>query len=120
MKVKLETVQPLEGKLEGNDTIFGKEAGHPVKKIISRTQHRKNLRKNPSPMAKLAMEKTELAKKIAKEICGLSPYEKKAIDFARKGEDKKMRKFLKKRLGSLPVAKRKQEDLLVEMRKQKQ
>ncbi|OAG29400.1 large subunit ribosomal protein L36e [Nematocida displodere] len=116
MKINPNTVQPITGVLSGNGTIFGREKGHPVKKIISRSEHKRNLKREPSMRAKLAMERTELATNIAKEICGLSPYEKRAIDFAKKGEDKKMKKFLKKRLGSLRVAKRKQERLMLEMR----
>lgn len=117
MKINTETLQPVTGTEYGNGTIFGRERGHTTKKIKSRTQHKKELRQNPSDFAKLAKERTIMAKNIAKEICGLSPYEKKAIDFGRRGEEKKMRKFLKKRLGSLKTAKQKQEKLLSEMRK---
>ncbi|KAH9386202.1 large subunit ribosomal protein L36e [Nematocida major] len=116
MKININALQPIEGKPHGNGTIFGKNSGHPTTKIISRSEHKRILRANPTEFAKLAMEKTELAKNIAKEICGLAPYEKKAIDFGRRGEEKKMRKFLKKRLGSLRSAKRCQERLLSEMR----
>ncbi|KAI5191298.1 large subunit ribosomal protein L36e [Nematocida minor] len=120
MKINPETVQPVTGTPYGNGTIFGRERGHTTKKIMSRSQHKKNLKQNPSEFAKLAMEKTAMAKSIAKEICGLAPYEKKAIDFGRRGEEKKMRKFLKKRLGSMKTAKRKQERLLSEMRQMNQ
>lgn len=116
MKINTETLQPVTGTEYGNGTIFGRERGHRTKKIKSRSQHKKELRMNPSEFAKLAMEKTEIAKSIAKEICGLAPYEKKAIDLGRRGEEKKMRKLLKKRLGSLRTAKKKQERLLSEMR----
>ncbi|EHY66458.1 large subunit ribosomal protein L36e [Nematocida ausubeli] len=116
MKINPNTIQPIEGKPHGNGTIFGKERGHTTQRIISRSEHKRLIRQNPSEFAKIAMEKTALAKNIAKEICGLAPYEKKAIDFGRRGEEKKMRKFLKKRLGSLKGAKARQERLLSEMR----
>lgn len=48
-----------------------------------------------------------LAKQIALEICGLSPYEKKAIEHIKKDDLKKSRKFLKKRLGSMARAEKK-------------
>lgn len=57
-------------------------------------------------------ENKKLSKKIASEICGFCPYEKKAIDFIRKDELKKARKFLKKRLGSMSRAEKKFENLM--------
>ncbi|KAI5184390.1 large subunit ribosomal protein L36e [Nematocida homosporus] len=116
MKYNPNTIQPINGELKGNGTIFGRERGHPVKKIISRNQHKKEVRKNPSAVAKMCMERAEVARNIAKEICGMAPYEKKALDFAKKGEEKKMKKFLKKRLGSLKMAKRKQDRLMATLR----
>lgn len=53
-----------------------------------------------------------MSKKIAQEICGLSPYEKKAADLLKKDEPKKARKFLKKRLGSMSRAEKKFETLM--------
>lgn len=53
-----------------------------------------------------------MSKKIAQEICGFSPYEKKAIDLLRKDEPKKARKFLKKRLGSMARAEKKFDTLI--------
>lgn len=119
MKYDASKVQPIKGEVKGNGSIFGRAHGYPVKKLISRNQHKKELRKNPSKITKLCLERLEIAKNIAKEICGYAPYEKKAIDLARKGEEKKMRKFLKKRLGTMKAAKRKQEQLISEMRAQK-
>lgn len=116
MKINTKTVQPAEGKPQGNGTIFGKDSGHRTNRIISRSEHKRIIKANPSEFAKIAMEKTQLARNIAKEICGFAPYEKKAIDFARRGEEKKMRKFLKKRLGTLKSAKKRQDRLLSEMR----
>lgn len=48
-----------------------------------------------------------LAKNVAAEICGLAPYEKKAIDMMKKGNDKRCKKFLKLRLGSMNMTKKK-------------
>lgn len=71
---------------------------------------------NPEPVVKSKSFKiTEnkiLAKKIAQEICGFTPYEKKALDLIRKDEPKRARKFLKKRLGSMSRAEKKFETLM--------
>lgn len=53
-----------------------------------------------------------LSKKIAQEVCGLTPYEKKAVDLMKKDEPKKARKFLKGRLGSMQRAEKKFEALI--------
>lgn len=54
---------------------------------------------------------SEMAKAIAFEICGMSPYEKKAADLIKSDQERKCKRFLKKRLGSLRRAKRKQEEI---------
>lgn len=114
MKLDKKELQPLTGKLTGNGTIFGRDRGHPVRKMPSRSEHKRALMANPSAAKIAIMERKELALNIAKEICGHAPYEKKAMDLARRGEDKKMKKFLKKRLGTLKAAKKKQEKLMLE------
>lgn len=48
-----------------------------------------------------------IAKQVAREICGLAPYEKRALDFINAGNHKKAKKFLKKRLGSMARADKK-------------
>lgn len=58
----------------------------------------------------------KLAKKLANEICGQAPYEKKAIDLIRADDYKKAKKFLKLRLGSWARAEKKFEDLLKNFR----
>lgn len=117
MKYREEDVQPTEGVLRGNNSIFGKESGRQVKKLPSRSQHKRMLKERPSEHQRITTEKHEIAKNIAREICGYSPYEKRAMDLARLGDEKKMKKFLKKRLGTLKAAKRKQEILLNDIRK---
>ncbi|KAI5180338.1 large subunit ribosomal protein L36e [Nematocida sp. AWRm80] len=111
-KFSAEKIQPIKGEVQGNGSIFGKKAGYPVKKIPSKRSHVKSLYANPSKEVALASERYNLAKSIAKEISGFAPYEKRAMDLGRKGEDKKMKKFLKKRLGTMKAARRKQEQLL--------
>lgn len=71
---------------------------------------------SPEPVVKQkSFDITEnkiLARKIALEVCGLMPYEKKAIDYINKDDQKKARKFLKNRLGSMARAERKFETLM--------
>lgn len=57
-------------------------------------------------------QSTIMAKQIASRICGLSPYEKKAIDHIKKDDLKKARKFLKGRLGSMSRAEKKFDSLM--------
>lgn len=61
--------------------------------------------------------KRELAKSIVKEISGFAPYELRAIEMLKRDEDKKCKKFLKKRLGKLKTAKKKFVFLSEESRK---
>ena len=58
--------------------------------------------------------RTRAIVKLIKGITGLSPYEKRALEFFKVGEaklDKRAAKFLKKRLGSITRAKRKEQYL---------
>ncbi|ORD94183.1 RL36 [Enterospora canceri] len=57
-------------------------------------------------------ESQKIAKMIAAEVCGLQPYEKKAIEYIKSDNTKKARKFLKIRLGSLTRAEKKFEQLM--------
>lgn len=59
-----------------------------------------------------------MAKAIAFEICGLAPYEKKALELIKSNQERKCRRFLKKRLGNLTRTKRKQDALTAIAREQ--
>jgi large subunit ribosomal protein L36e len=85
---------------------FGRNKGFQVTPLsgIERAPERREKLRGPS-------EGMRLAKAVISEICGLAPYEKKALDYVRRGEEKKGKKFLKKRLGSLRRAIRKQAEL---------
>lgn len=50
-------------------------------------------------------------KNIVSEICGLAPYEKKAVDMIKKGNEKRAKKFVKTRLGGMRASKKKLEYL---------
>lgn len=107
----LKATQPSTGKEIQSGRVYGRKRGHATKKIASRRSHREELRQSMSPAVGERIAREQVAKGIAREICGYAPYEKRALDLVKQGEDKKARKFLKKRLGSLRSAKKKQESL---------
>lgn len=80
-----------------------KHVVEPLVGVEKKPRAYKNGAKDPEALA--------MAKAIVNEICGLAPYEKKATDMIKRDQDKKCKKFLKKRLGSLRMARRKQEKL---------
>jgi large subunit ribosomal protein L36e len=116
MELYPERIQPATGEVVKSGIIRGRSRGYQTKKIISRNQHRKNSKGFVSEQVSMRIKREEVAKDLAREICGRAPYEKRALDFAKRGEEKKMKKFLKKRLGTLRAAKRKQEELFTEAR----
>ncbi|KAG0438907.1 60S ribosomal protein L36-A [Dictyocoela muelleri] len=61
-------------------------------------------------------ESFKLASQIVREVCGYAPYEIKAMDLIKKDMEKKCKKFLRKRLGSLKAAKKRIDLLTAELR----
>ncbi|KRH94949.1 60S ribosomal protein L36 [Pseudoloma neurophilia] len=70
-----------------------------------------NLKKKDKSALFKPSENKLLARSIVSEICGKAPYELMAISYLKKGNDKKCKKFLRKRLGSLKAAKKKMDIL---------
>ncbi|KAM0676760.1 ribosomal protein L36 [Binucleata daphniae] len=91
-------------KKQRSGFAFGKNKGYKVIPITDMERINTGKRKN----YKLS-EGAILAKNVAQEICGLAPYEKKAIDLIKKGNDKRCKKFLKLRLGNMNNTKKKLE-----------
>eukprot|EP00540_Astrosyne_radiata_P002487 CAMPEP_0116863730 /NCGR_PEP_ID=MMETSP0418-20121206/24403_1 /TAXON_ID=1158023 /ORGANISM="Astrosyne radiata, Strain 13vi08-1A" /LENGTH=106 /DNA_ID=CAMNT_0004498821 /DNA_START=27 /DNA_END=347 /DNA_ORIENTATION=+ len=79
--------------------------------------HVTNQRQRPErPNAKkmAASKRTKLCREIAREVVGLSPYERRILDMIKTGgsaADKRIYKFAKKRLGSHKRALTKREDI---------
>mmetsp|Transcript_21222 Transcript_21222/g.30553 ORF Transcript_21222/g.30553 Transcript_21222/m.30553 type:complete len:107 (-) Transcript_21222:40-360(-) len=77
------------------------------------TQQRAKPEKSASKKM-VASERTLLCREIAREVCGLSPYERRILDMIKTGgsaADKRIYKFAKKRLGSHKRALVKREDI---------
>lgn len=89
---------------------FGKNKGH-INTPIPNLKKVNTFHKKTFDLCESAI----FAKEVAKEICGLAPYESKAIDFLRKGSDKRCKKFLKIRLGNLKRTKKKLGELALRM-----
>lgn len=60
-------------------------------------------------------QKTFFARDIVREIVGRAPYELCAMDMIKKSQDKKVKRYLRKRLGNLKCAKKKIDSLTAEI-----
>ncbi|OQV16628.1 putative 60S ribosomal protein L36 [Hypsibius exemplaris] len=68
------------------------------------------VKERPSRMRKLNKH-VKFVRDIAREVCGLAPYEKRTIELLRVGRDKRALKFLKRRLGTHLRAKGKRDEM---------
>ena len=84
----------------------GKNKGHVVEK--------RDIKARPVSRKGKLGKRTALCREIAREVCGLSPYERRILDMIKTGgsaADKRVYKFAKKRLGSHKRALAKREDI---------
>mmetsp|Transcript_15788 Transcript_15788/g.22458 ORF Transcript_15788/g.22458 Transcript_15788/m.22458 type:complete len:108 (+) Transcript_15788:200-523(+) len=84
----------------------GANKGHVTEKIERKSK--------PSNRKGALGKRTALCRSIAREVCGLSPYERRILDMIKTGgaaADKRIYKFAKKRLGSHKRAVHKREDI---------
>ena len=84
----------------------GANGGHPTTKLDNKPR--------PSRTKGKLGKRTAMCRSIAREVCGLSPYERRILDMIKTGgasADKRIYKFAKKRLGSHKRAIHKREDI---------
>eukprot|EP00554_Chaetoceros_debilis_P007220 CAMPEP_0194072468 /NCGR_PEP_ID=MMETSP0149-20130528/214_1 /TAXON_ID=122233 /ORGANISM="Chaetoceros debilis, Strain MM31A-1" /LENGTH=105 /DNA_ID=CAMNT_0038752355 /DNA_START=64 /DNA_END=381 /DNA_ORIENTATION=- len=89
-----------------NGIAKGKDSGYVVTKIDNKAK--------PSKRKGVCGKRVKLCREIAREVCGLSPYERRILDMIKTGgsaADKRVYKFAKKRLGSHKRALVKREDI---------
>lgn len=81
--------------------ILGLNKGHKVeqKEVVKRRS------------AGVLSKRATFVRSIVKEVAGLAPYEKRAIELLRNAGEKRAKKFCKKRLGTQKRAKAKVEEL---------
>ncbi|VDM24856.1 unnamed protein product [Toxocara canis] len=81
----------------------------------------KNERKQRQNRKKGRLSKrNKIVRELVREVTGMAPYERRAMELLRISKDKKALKFLKKRIGSHVRAKRKRDEvqaILTNMRK---
>ncbi|KAK0562741.1 ribosomal protein L36 [Tilletia horrida] len=65
----------------------------------------------PSYRKGRASQRSQTIKSVIREVAGFAPYERRAMELIRNSKDKRARKFVKKRLGTLRRAKAKMEIL---------
>ncbi|KAL9712924.1 ribosomal protein L36 [Leucoagaricus gongylophorus] len=85
------------------DLRYGLNKGHPTTPISQAPQ--------PSRRKGVLSAKTKFVRTVVREVVGYSPYERRALELLRNSRDKKARKLVKKRLGTLLRSKRKLEEL---------
>ncbi|GMH96878.1 hypothetical protein TrVE_jg7601 [Triparma verrucosa] len=84
----------------------GKDAGHKVTKIAKTAR--------PASRKGRLGKRVKLCREIAREVVGLSPYERRILDMIKTGgasAEKRIYKFAKRRLGSHKRAIAKREDI---------
>mmetsp|Transcript_100967 Transcript_100967/g.290399 ORF Transcript_100967/g.290399 Transcript_100967/m.290399 type:complete len:107 (+) Transcript_100967:41-361(+) len=89
-----------------NGYALGAESGHQVTP--------RELKPKPSRRKGTTSKRTKLCREIAREVVGLSPYERRILDMIKTGgssADKRIYKFAKRRLGTHKRALAKREDI---------
>mmetsp|Transcript_25259 Transcript_25259/g.37794 ORF Transcript_25259/g.37794 Transcript_25259/m.37794 type:complete len:106 (+) Transcript_25259:84-401(+) len=89
-----------------NGIAKGADSGYVTEKIDRKPR--------PSRRKGALGKRTSLCREIAREVCGLSPYERRILDMIKTGgsaADKRVYKFAKRRLGSHKRALAKREDI---------
>merc|ERR1712002_117234 len=85
------------------EICVGLEKGHKTTK--------NNLKAKPSSSKGKLTKHNKFVRDLIREVVGFAPYERRAQELLRIGKEKRCLKFLKKRIGSHDLAKRKREEM---------
>eukprot|EP00088_Acartia_fossae_P055709 TRINITY_DN646_c0_g1_i1.p2 TRINITY_DN646_c0_g1~~TRINITY_DN646_c0_g1_i1.p2 ORF type:complete len:104 (-),score=44.36 TRINITY_DN646_c0_g1_i1:227-538(-) len=85
------------------EMVVGMEKGHKTTK--------NTLKVRPSKSKGKQTKHNKHVRDLVREVVGFAPYEKRAQELLRIGKEKRCLKFLKKRIGSHDLAKRKREEM---------
>ncbi|XP_002738739.1 large ribosomal subunit protein eL36-like [Saccoglossus kowalevskii] len=83
-----------------HEMCVGLNKGHKVSKNVKR------------PRKKMVRKHVKFVRDIVREVCGFSPYERRAMELLKVNKDKRALKFVKKRLGTHKRGKRKREEMV--------
>ncbi|WFD22578.1 ribosomal protein L36 [Malassezia equina] len=78
--------------------VWGINRGHPTTRRVLA----------PRPVSKkaVASERVKAVRSVIREVAGFAPYERRAMELIRNSKDKRARKFIKRRIGTIGRAKR--------------
>lgn len=85
------------------DLVWGINRGHPTTRRV--------LAPRPASKKGNSSERVKAIRTIVREVTGFAPYERRAMELIRNSKDKRARKFVKRRLGTMRRAKIKMEIL---------
>jgi len=85
------------------EMCVGMEKGHKTTKNTIKVRPSKNKGK--------LTKSNKFVRDLVREVVGFAPYERRAQELLRIGKEKRCLKFLKKRIGSHDLAKRKREEM---------
>merc|ERR1711865_304395 len=97
--------------VSGSGLALGPNKGHVVQPLPKRVRASEK-------KGKLGV-KVKLARDVIRDVCGFTPYEKRAMELLAQGFDKRALKFCKKRLGTHRHGKKKRLELEGVMQAQK-
>uniref|UniRef100_A0A8D2FNA2 Large ribosomal subunit protein eL36 n=1 Tax=Theropithecus gelada TaxID=9565 RepID=A0A8D2FNA2_THEGE len=92
--------------------VVGLNKGHKVTKNVSKPRHSRSLGR--------LTKHNKCVRGMTREVCGFTPYERRTKELLKVSKDKQALKFIKKRVGTHILTKRKREELsnvLATMRK---
>ncbi|SNX81749.1 probable 60S ribosomal protein L36 [Melanopsichium pennsylvanicum] len=83
--------------------VWGVNRGHQTERRV--------LAPRPSNRKGRQGERVKVIRSVVREVAGFAPYERRAMELIRNSKDKRARKFIKRRVGTLRRAKNKMESL---------